>query len=151
MKKITKLLTVVHYERGNLSYYGNPSFFVTVRDENGEYFRGKTASNAVIGYEMSNYNKGEAALFTYHETRNGNIIFDYVRPWYDDNRDLKLAAMRAGWRERFAMDQISLDRGGLRVELVNGEKCYIFEYSADIPYQDANGATYNAARGEWVN
>lgn len=58
----------------------------------------------------------------------------------------KEALSRAGYRERYAMEN-----GTEKATTENGEKLYIFTYSDAIPYQDANGATYNATRKAWIN
>lgn len=50
-----------------------------------------------------------------------------------------------GFRERYAMEH-----GNRATVYINGEKCYKFTYSKYEEYQDANGATYNTARGVWV-
>ena len=50
-----------------------------------------------------------------------------------------------GFRERYAMQN-----GTREIEYINGEKCYIYRYSKEEEYQDANGATYNTVRGAWV-
>lgn len=60
--------------------------------------------------------------------------------------DLAKAYAVAGWRERFAMEN-----GNKAIIYINGTKCYKFTYSKHIPYQDANGATFDTARGCWIN
>lgn len=56
------------------------------------------------------------------------------------------ATAAAGWRERYAMEH-----GTPKAQYIRGEKCYIFTYSTAAEYQDANGATYNAYRRQWIN
>lgn len=51
-----------------------------------------------------------------------------------------------GFRERYAMDV-----GKRREENINGNKCYVFEYSEKDEYQDGNGATYDTVRKQWIN
>lgn len=51
-----------------------------------------------------------------------------------------------GFRERYAMEH-----GNRATVFVNGEKCLKWTYDTRREYQDANGATYNTARGVWVN
>ena len=59
----------------------------------------------------------------------------------------KREAMKAaGFRERYAMENGKEEK---RTE--NGETLYIFTYSSELDYQDANGATYNATRKSWTN
>lgn len=51
-----------------------------------------------------------------------------------------------GYRERFAMEN-----GNRSIIFVNGQKCFKFTYSANLEYQDGNGATYNTITGRWVD
>lgn len=52
----------------------------------------------------------------------------------------------AGFRERYA-----IRHGNRSTIYINGNKCYKYTYSKYIPYQDANGATYDTVRKVWVN
>lgn len=63
-----------------------------------------------------------------------------------NNPELKKAYERGGFRERYAMEH-----GNRATVFVNGEKCLKWTYDTRREYQDANGATYNTARGVWVN
>lgn len=56
------------------------------------------------------------------------------------------AAAKAGYRELYA-----LKHGTEHKKIENGEELYIFTYSKENHYQDANGATYNATRHEWTS
>ena len=56
------------------------------------------------------------------------------------------AVQEAGNREKYAMTNGTPNR---RRE--NGEIVYTWTYSPADPYQDANGAEYNATRGRWTN
>lgn len=58
----------------------------------------------------------------------------------------RAAEAAAGYREKYAMQN-----GKPEKKTENGETLYIFKYSSADPYQDANGATYNATRGRWTN
>ena len=59
----------------------------------------------------------------------------------------KQAAYNAGgFRERYAMEQ-----GNATITYINGEKCIKYTYSTKAEYQDANGATYNTVRKQWIN
>lgn len=59
----------------------------------------------------------------------------------------KQAAYNAGgWRERYAMEH-----GNGAAVYIDGDKCIKYTYSAANPYQDANGATYNTAKKQWIN
>lgn len=55
------------------------------------------------------------------------------------------AAKYAGYRERYA-----IANGERRTRWINGHKCYVFEYSTKLEYQDANGATYDTVRRAWI-
>ena len=55
------------------------------------------------------------------------------------------ATAAAGYRERYAMEHGKESR-----RIVGGHVLYIFRYSSEVDYQDANGATYDATRGGWV-
>lgn len=62
------------------------------------------------------------------------------------SQDMAKARETAGYRERYAMEH-----GNKQVIYVNGEKCFKFTYNTHLPYQDANGATFNTVRGVWVD
>lgn len=57
----------------------------------------------------------------------------------------QIAYNRAGYRERYAMT-----KGKRETKIVNGHKLWIFNYSDDDPYQDANGSTYDVTEGRWI-
>ena len=52
----------------------------------------------------------------------------------------------AGYREKFA-----IENGKRTRKIENGHILYVFTYDKNIKYQDANGATYDATRGAWIN
>lgn len=54
---------------------------------------------------------------------------------------MKEAKRKAGYRERYAVQNGELN--------INGN-LWIFVYSTDDPYQDANGATYDCTEGKWI-
>lgn len=62
------------------------------------------------------------------------------------HQETTAARNAAGWRENYAMDN-----GASEIVYINGHKCFKFTYSADNVYQDANGATFDAVRGVWIN
>lgn len=66
-----------YYERLNNSCYGNPRYYGVFTNERGETLVGKTATNAACAYGFLNYQNALRKV-TYHITRNGNIIFDYI-------------------------------------------------------------------------
>jgi len=57
----------------------------------------------------------------------------------------QLAFDRAGYRERYAME-----KGAKETKKQNGHTLWVFTYSESDPYQDANGATYDATEGRWI-
>ena len=58
----------------------------------------------------------------------------------------QLAYNRAGFRERYAMTH------GRREVRRNGNHIWwVFSYSPDDEFQDANGATYDVTEGRWIN
>lgn len=77
MKRKEFIGKLTYYERLNSSYYGNPRFYGEYTSESGEMLVGKTAVNAACAYSFLNY-PDEPRKITYHITRNGNIIFDYI-------------------------------------------------------------------------
>lgn len=79
MKKQNKKLTIKYVERLKNSYFGNPKYLLICEDKNGEIITGRTATNGAIGYFIGWDSEGKTLDFTYHTTRNGNIIFDYAR------------------------------------------------------------------------
>jgi hypothetical protein len=52
----------------------------------------------------------------------------------------------AGWRERYAMEN-----GNATTVYINGNKCIKYTYSSAATYQDANGATYDTIKKQWIN
>ena len=62
------------------------------------------------------------------------------------NAKTKNEAMKcAGFREKYAMTH-----GKERRKVENGNVLYVFTYSEFMPYQDANGATYDATHHAWI-
>lgn len=51
-----------------------------------------------------------------------------------------------GFRERYAMDH-----GEKEIKVVNGHRLWIFRYSPDEEYQEANGATFDCKERKWIN
>lgn len=66
------------YESLNCSRYGNPRYYAVFTGANGETLSGKTATDAAFAYGFLN-NKNARRKVTYHITRNGSIIFDYIK------------------------------------------------------------------------
>lgn len=77
MKKQQKQFTILSIKRGNNSYYGNPSYFLGLADNENNIYYAKTASNASIAYSIGSNWKDTAKTLVYHYTKNGNVIIDY--------------------------------------------------------------------------
>lgn len=73
-----KTFKILELKRRKNSIYGNPSWAICAIDENGNYYNGKTASNALIGYELSWTDEGKNMVIDYHYTKSGNLIFDRI-------------------------------------------------------------------------
>ena len=69
---------MIHNERRNNSYYGNPKYFGVFQNESGETFAGTTATNASCAYGFMNY-PNQTRTITYHTTKNGNNIIDSIK------------------------------------------------------------------------
>jgi hypothetical protein len=63
-----------------------------------------------------------------------------------NSAETKKAYETAGYRERYAMEH-----GNRATVYINGHKCYKYTYSSTKEYQDANGATFDAVRGAWID
>lgn len=59
---------------------------------------------------------------------------------------MRQAYKTGGYRERYAMEN-----GHKSEILVNGNICYKFTYSIYNAFQDGNGATFDTARGRWID
>lgn len=69
------------------SYVGNPRYEITGVDEDGERWVGKTETNGALAYRITSRMEGNTYVFTYHTTRNGNIVFtDFDRSVSDSLR-----------------------------------------------------------------
>ena len=78
MKKLKFTGTLTYYKRLNCSIYGNPAYYGEFENAAGETLKGRTASNASCAYGFLNYEDRPREI-TYHVTRTGNIIFDYIK------------------------------------------------------------------------
>ena len=78
MKRQKAQFEIIMVERLNCSCYGNPNYKLVLWNEDGDRYVAKTASNAMIGYECHYGWEGTKKTFTYHFTKNGNMILDYV-------------------------------------------------------------------------
>lgn len=77
MKRKEFIGKLSYCERLNCSCYGNPRYYGVFTSESGERLEGKTATNAACAYSFLNYRNAPRKV-TYHITRNGNIIFDFI-------------------------------------------------------------------------
>lgn len=59
------------------SLKGNPHYTLTLETQTGTEIQCKTVLNGSIGYGLTNY-QNRYGIFTYHETKNGTIILDFV-------------------------------------------------------------------------
>ena len=78
MKKLTFTGTMTYFKRLNCSVYGNPAYYGEFENDSGDVLRGRTASNASCAYGFLNKEDSKREI-TYHVTRNGNVIFDYIK------------------------------------------------------------------------
>lgn len=62
----------------NTSYFGNPSYYITFENEEGETIKGYTAPNAACAYGCKNPDLKEFAYIEYHSTKGGKIVIDYI-------------------------------------------------------------------------
>ena len=76
MKKFKENLKILKIEKLNNSTYGNPCYRLITEKKDGEIIVGKTASNAVLGYEISWTWEGNWQVLAYHFTKSGSCIFD---------------------------------------------------------------------------
>lgn len=75
MKDI-KQLKIKNIVRLNNTCYGNPRYLIEAIDDKNNTIYGKTASNAQIGYIISNQLIEKTFKISLHETVTGSIIFD---------------------------------------------------------------------------
>ena len=77
MKRLTFTGTIENYRRLPLSVNGNPAYWATFVNEEGETLTGRTASDAMCAYGFLNWQEKPRTV-TYHITAKGNVIFDYI-------------------------------------------------------------------------
>jgi len=77
MKKLKFVGMLKSYEHLNCSIYGNPAYYGEFENAAGETLKGRTASDASCAYGFLNYRENPRKI-TYHVTKTGNIIFDYI-------------------------------------------------------------------------
>ena len=62
----------------NRSVYGNPSYYITFENEEGEEITGYTSPNADCAYGCKNPDLQEFAYIEYHTTKRSKIVIDYI-------------------------------------------------------------------------
>ena len=62
----------------NKSVYGNPSYYITFENEEGEEITGYTVANSSCAYGCTNPDLREFAFLEYHTTKSGKIVIDYI-------------------------------------------------------------------------
>ena len=62
----------------NRSVYGNPSYYITFENEEGETIKGYTAANAACGYSCTNSEFRKFAYIEFHITKGGKVIIDNI-------------------------------------------------------------------------
>ena len=81
MKKESKTIIVMDYEKKGYSIYGNPSYIIYMIDATTqEFLKGQTTSNSSAGYEnwtTYQYKKTPLKIY-YHYTKKGNLKIDRV-------------------------------------------------------------------------
>ena len=79
MKKINIIGRIVSTRYKSTSFYGNPKYFVHFEvKETKEIIWAETANNAACAYGINNSDFKKWCNITYHITRNGNYIVDYI-------------------------------------------------------------------------
>ena len=74
-KTISKIKDVTFRNR---SVYGNPSYYITFENEEGEEITGYTAPNAECAYGCRNEDLQEFAYIEYHITKSGKVVIDNI-------------------------------------------------------------------------
>ena len=77
MKTNTIIAKVKQIIKKGYSFYGNPHYTLILETSTGSEIQCKTAVNGSIGYGLTNY-RNKYGIFTYHETKKGNIILDFA-------------------------------------------------------------------------
>ena len=76
MNKQVGRFYVLSVRRGNNSYYGNPSYYLVLRDRNGNLYTAKTVSNGAISYSISYLWERTYKMLRFHFTSSGNMMID---------------------------------------------------------------------------
>lgn len=78
MKNEKGIFTILEVEYKSTSYYGNPSYYVYMTDEEGEFYKAQTASNSSCAYGIRNFKKEKVEVI-YHYTQKSTMIINYVK------------------------------------------------------------------------
>ena len=78
MKNSIIIAKVLSTSYKSTSFVGNPSYWVRFETKEGEILKGYTATNASCGYGCGNFIHRNCEL-SYHTTKKGNIIIDFMR------------------------------------------------------------------------
>lgn len=62
----------------NRSVYGNPSYYITFENEEGEEITGYTSPNSSCAYGCKNPDLRDFAYIEYHMTKSGKVVIDYI-------------------------------------------------------------------------
>lgn len=84
-----------YYRPLNCSYYGNPAFYAEFVNDQGDILEGRTASNADCAYGFLN-SRNKPRKITYHITKKGNVIFDYIRILEEENNHYEALYLQRG-------------------------------------------------------
>ena len=76
MKEFKAKLKILKVEKLNNSIYGNPCRRLITQTEDDQILVGKTATNSLLGWEVSQTWEGDWKVLAYHLTKSGNCIFD---------------------------------------------------------------------------
>ena len=69
-------MKILDVKRERNSIYGNPAWEIIAIEKDGTVLRGKTAANAVLGYEVLTSWIGGDIDLAFHKTKTGRIVFD---------------------------------------------------------------------------
>ena len=82
-QKITIAARLIDSEALNCSQYGNPRAKLWIELADGSHVIARTATDAACGYCVDNWRHAKArglpwVVITYHITRGGSVIVDYI-------------------------------------------------------------------------
>ena len=77
-KRIKTIAKIKNVTFKNRSVYGNPSYYITFENEEGEEIQGYTKPNADCAYGCKNSDLKEFAYIEYHITKSGKVVIDLI-------------------------------------------------------------------------